>query len=664
MASSEESSKKKKLGDQLRERFAYMQAHYPGFKVETVATHVNIIRTSDMLWRAISKRLRPHGLTPPAMGILFLLDSQKEPIPMSSVSAQMVVTQANITGLIDTLEKSSLAQRIPHPQDRRITQVQITPAGRKKVRTFWPKIMDLLNEIYGDVTREEKKTLLAVLEKMRINILPFLGSLLLSLVGLLPTASAENTPAQSPSVLTVADAVATALKNSPALEAARAAHSSALARQLTLLGVYDTSLTAAVSHLDAKTPPAVFFQTPRTETDAGSTALSKRFASATTVRAESSLSKETDDVSSTFTLNPRIRSKFDLSLTQSLLKGFIGRPEQASLREAEFTVRAARAELDRAAELHARRVSAAYWTHWQTLRNKSVLSESLEEAREFLTTTKKLFKRFEAEKDDLLRAEASLLGKELELLEAEEAILSSRETLRELMAEEGLARELENPSVPTDTPDPADSYAMALRFRKDLTALKINTERDQLHLSSLKGLGLPTLDFSGSLGWSGLKDRTDQSLKQLDRAGFRTWSVGLSLSYAFGQRADKGEELSARSATLLAKARTQELTLAIKKDVRTAISRLNLAKRRVEITQRLEKKQLEAFDISRRKYTQARISSQDRLTASNAALAARGSHIRAQADSATALLEQKAAEGSLLSWLQIPPALYRGRTLR
>src|SRR3990167_4950742 len=82
----------------LAERFAYMQANYPGFRRETIETHINIIRTADLLFRAVSRHLRPHGLTPPAMGILFLLDGVKAPVSMSMISAHMIVSQANVTG--------------------------------------------------------------------------------------------------------------------------------------------------------------------------------------------------------------------------------------------------------------------------------------------------------------------------------------------------------------------------------------------------------------------------------------------------------------------------------------------------------------------------------------------------------------------------------------
>lgn len=645
MSVPEKGKKREELGSYYRNRFKYMSENYPDFSAETVETHLNIIRTSDMIWRALSRYLRPHGLTPPSMGILLLLDSMPEPIPMSHLSEQRVVTQANVTGLIDTLEKPNWVERIPHTTDRRVTLARITANGRKKVREVFPGQIKLLKTIYSQTTKDERRGLKSVMEKIRQKLLPLLGGLLLAL--------ASSSQAAEPPTLPLKIAVQTAIERSPSLASARAALESALAQQLVLLGTYDTSLSAAISRIDAKTPPAVFFQTPRTITDAASIGLSRRFATGTSASAQSSFSKERDNVSNAFNINPRVRSNLNLSLTQSLLKGFIGRPDRTALREAEFAIRTSRADLDRAVELLAKKVTTAYWALWLGRRNKKVLEDSQAEAREFLETTRKLAKRYEAEKDDILRAEASLLSKELLVLEADEAILDREEKLRIFLAAPSLEAPLEDPAPPGDVPDLPKALAEAQSARRDLAALKNAAKRDKLHLESLRGLGLPELDFTGSFGWSGLKNRNTESLKQLGRAGFRTWSVGLDLKYSFGARTDKGTRRAAAASRMLSDARTHELRLKIDHQVKTALARLRLAKSRVEITRRLEDMQEEALKISRRKYRQARISSRDRLLASDTALTARGARIRAEADGAVAQADQKASVGGLLAWLGV-----------
>ena len=111
----------------------------------------------------------------------------------------------------------------------------------------------------------------------------------------------------------------------------------------------------------------------------------------------------------------------NLSRKSELLKGLVGTPERAALRASEHALAAARANLARAAENAAVEVGAAYWNLWRDRRRITVFERSAEEAREFLATTRRLRKRFQAERDDLLRAEADLLGKELDVFDARES---------------------------------------------------------------------------------------------------------------------------------------------------------------------------------------------------------------------------------------------------
>ncbi|MEE8424493.1 MAG: TolC family protein, partial [Elusimicrobiota bacterium] len=432
------------LGKYYGKSLKKLQKKIPALDSEHVETHLNVIRTADMVWKAISAYLRPYGLTPPAMGALIHLYTAGEPTPMGRISEQMVVTQANVTGIVDTLEKAGLVERVPHPKDRRITLISITPAGNKKIKSFLPGQMKLISSIYGVVPKKEQSALRRTLERIRERVKGLLALALLFWAG-----SAAAKP------LTIKSAVETALRQNHQLAAERAALDSALSAQWAVMAQYDISLAVSVRRLDEKTPPAVFFQVPRTLTDSGSASLAKRFSPGTQIQLDSSLSRASDFPGSTFTLNPRVSSSFDLSITQPLLKGLVGLPEKASLRASEIAVKSALARLDRAAELLAQRTTASYWEFWRSQRNVVVLKASEEESREFLSTTRKLMKRFEAEKDDLLRAEASLLRKQLEVLEASERVEERIEDLREKMnAEAGELRgaELSTPTEPDGIP--------------------------------------------------------------------------------------------------------------------------------------------------------------------------------------------------------------------
>jgi DNA-binding MarR family transcriptional regulator len=46
------------------------------------------------------------------------------------------VSSRNVTGLVDTLEREGLVQRVPAKQDRRSVLAEITPAGQEWLEAF------------------------------------------------------------------------------------------------------------------------------------------------------------------------------------------------------------------------------------------------------------------------------------------------------------------------------------------------------------------------------------------------------------------------------------------------------------------------------------------------------------------------------------------------
>ncbi len=77
-------------------------------------------------------------------GILALL-KQNNGRTMTELSQILSIDNSTITGLIDRLEKTGFAKRNSHPQDRRVSQIIITPEGIDEV-TRSIKVMRRVNE--------------------------------------------------------------------------------------------------------------------------------------------------------------------------------------------------------------------------------------------------------------------------------------------------------------------------------------------------------------------------------------------------------------------------------------------------------------------------------------------------------------------------------------
>ena len=57
-----------------------------------------------------------------------------EPCSMRTLAGAWKCDASNVTWLVDRLEEHGLAERRPHPTDRRVRTVALTPQGRASMR--------------------------------------------------------------------------------------------------------------------------------------------------------------------------------------------------------------------------------------------------------------------------------------------------------------------------------------------------------------------------------------------------------------------------------------------------------------------------------------------------------------------------------------------------
>jgi MarR family 2-MHQ and catechol resistance regulon transcriptional repressor len=110
-------------------------------------------------------------VTPGRINILMTLDSQAEKrMPLSELGNYLVVTRANITGLVDGLVKDGLVRRVDHPEDRRMVFAELTDKGRKFIAWFGPRHHKLVNEIGDCLSEKDKIQLTEWLDTLRARI--------------------------------------------------------------------------------------------------------------------------------------------------------------------------------------------------------------------------------------------------------------------------------------------------------------------------------------------------------------------------------------------------------------------------------------------------------------------------------------------------------------
>jgi DNA-binding MarR family transcriptional regulator len=110
-----------------------------------MAAVTSVMRAQQILLSRVEAVLKPLGLTFARYELLMLLSfSRSGALPLSKTSGRLQVHPTSVTNTVDRLEGQGLVRRLPHPTDRRVTLVEITPSGRGLAERATPA----LNQIF------------------------------------------------------------------------------------------------------------------------------------------------------------------------------------------------------------------------------------------------------------------------------------------------------------------------------------------------------------------------------------------------------------------------------------------------------------------------------------------------------------------------------------
>jgi MarR family transcriptional regulator, lower aerobic nicotinate degradation pathway regulator len=115
--------------------------------------------------RYFAAALEPLGLRPPHFGVLTLIDAnpgsaQRELVGRSMIDASTMVA------VIDELEERGLAERRPHPEDRRKRAVYLTSQGRRTLQRARTVAARTAKDVFNPLDEKELETLTKLLRKL------------------------------------------------------------------------------------------------------------------------------------------------------------------------------------------------------------------------------------------------------------------------------------------------------------------------------------------------------------------------------------------------------------------------------------------------------------------------------------------------------------------
>jgi len=130
---------------------------------------------ASRLHKRASEFLRPYGLTDVQFNVLMLLKYQSGAdggLTQARLSRMMLVNRANITALVDRLERAGLVVRRPHRGDRRCHLVQLTPRAELLLQEVERPYIEEVQRVMGVLTEAEQRRLVQMLARVRENLGP------------------------------------------------------------------------------------------------------------------------------------------------------------------------------------------------------------------------------------------------------------------------------------------------------------------------------------------------------------------------------------------------------------------------------------------------------------------------------------------------------------
>ena len=163
-----ETNKKDLRGEYYWSQVKKHGAKYPEFNWSSVEVLLNLVYTYDVVSAHMSHKVSPYGITKAGFSVLMILSrSESKACKQNEISQLLLVSRANITGLVDSLVQIGLVERTNDPHDRRVNIVKVLPKGEKLLKDLLPGYYKHVHEICAGFTADEKKILNELLTRLR-----------------------------------------------------------------------------------------------------------------------------------------------------------------------------------------------------------------------------------------------------------------------------------------------------------------------------------------------------------------------------------------------------------------------------------------------------------------------------------------------------------------
>ena len=131
--------------------------------------YFNLLKTGSWVEEKVKKALRPLSLTHAQLNTLYILfESDPEPVSASEMKNKILVSNPDVTRLLDRLVKKGYVIRETCSKNRRKIDISLTDSGRKFFMLAHLSVKKAIGDFFEkQITEEEANELRRILHKIR-----------------------------------------------------------------------------------------------------------------------------------------------------------------------------------------------------------------------------------------------------------------------------------------------------------------------------------------------------------------------------------------------------------------------------------------------------------------------------------------------------------------
>jgi DNA-binding MarR family transcriptional regulator len=131
---------------------------------------LRLLTCTTLIEGEVRRRLRESfDVTLPRFDLMAQLDKAPDGMTLSDLSRRMMVSNGNLTGLVERLVESGHLDRRTSATDRRAQVISLTLLGRLEFRAMAAEHENWIASLFGGLTKPEQEELMTLLAKTKLS---------------------------------------------------------------------------------------------------------------------------------------------------------------------------------------------------------------------------------------------------------------------------------------------------------------------------------------------------------------------------------------------------------------------------------------------------------------------------------------------------------------